>query len=234
MTDANATGAAARLHSQTPTDERGNFHYDGDLYRPGEKLPDLAARIEAHLARHFPDAKFSLRTKKYSGGRNVTVELLDCPTDLTARDVRDEFIIAVNDQMSRFGFTRSNFYSDYHSCSFFGHVNIGRPYWSALAARRGTVNPVGSLVSLALFKKQLRPGDLFRRLDTATLQPVAGGDRTVKAVRSNELVFEGPIYLGLPRSAQFACDGKLVRIATGSEYDPHAHMLYQWIRREAD
>jgi hypothetical protein len=47
-------GASARLYSQTPFDERGNFHYEGDLYRTGDNLATLAARIEAHLKTKFP------------------------------------------------------------------------------------------------------------------------------------------------------------------------------------
>jgi hypothetical protein len=105
MTDAIAPGASARLYSQTEHDERGNFHYEGDLYRAGEALPPLASRIERHLAEHFTTTTFAIRTEKFAGGRKVIAEILDAPTDLTGRDAQNAFIVEIRDQMERFGFT---------------------------------------------------------------------------------------------------------------------------------
>lgn len=110
MTDATAPAQQLRLHSQTPTDDRGNFHYQGDLHRAGEVLPDLCRRIESHLATAFADSRFAVRSETFAGGRKITVELLDDPRDLTAPDDRSAFDVAVRDQIERFGFTRSNFY----------------------------------------------------------------------------------------------------------------------------
>ena len=55
--------APLRLYSETPYDERGNFHYQGDLYRPSEDLSTLCRRIETHLASHFPEIRFVLRSE---------------------------------------------------------------------------------------------------------------------------------------------------------------------------
>jgi hypothetical protein len=88
MTDAVAPGASARLYSQTPHDECGNFEYQGDLYRPGENLATLAARIEPHLRSRFPEASFSIRTEGFARGRKVIAEILDWPDDLTSRDAQ--------------------------------------------------------------------------------------------------------------------------------------------------
>src|SRR3546814_6873198 len=67
--------------------------------------------------------------------------------------------------MERFGFTRSNLYQDFHTCSFYCGARIGQAYWSALASRRGPKNPVEAKVSLASFKKQVRAGDSLKLVD---------------------------------------------------------------------
>src|SRR3546814_8725563 len=112
MTDVSTPGASARPYSQTPFDERGNFHYEGDLYRPGDNLATLAARIEGHLKTKFPDTRFAIRTEKLGRGRKIIAEILDTPADLTARDAQNDVFVAVRDQMERSGFTRSNLYPD--------------------------------------------------------------------------------------------------------------------------
>lgn len=61
MTQALSVSAPARLYSQTPHDDRGNFHYEGDLFCQGEALPALCARIERHLGVHVTGATFSVR-----------------------------------------------------------------------------------------------------------------------------------------------------------------------------
>jgi len=233
MTDATAPCASVRLFSQTDHDERGNFHYDGDLYRPREPLPTLARRIEDHLAAHFRDMRFALSTTTFAGGRSITVEILDSPTDLSDRETRDAMTAKVRDQMERFGFTRANPLQDFHACSFYAHVNVGRAYWSALAERRGTKSGVDALVSLAAFKRQVKAGDQMTLSAAPGWNKMIGTTRTIIAVRSKDLVFEGPSYLDFPRAAQFACDGKLVRIAIGTEHEPHAYLLYHWIRQAA-
>lgn len=57
--------------------------------------------------------------------------------------------------------------------------------------------------------------------------------RAITQVRSGDVILEGRSYLSFPRAAAFACDGKFVRISIGSEYDPDAHLLYEWQRRDA-
>lgn len=233
MTDVPTPGAPARLYSQTPFDERGNFHYQGDLYRPTDQLPTLAARITQHLAAHFPDTRFAISTEKFARGRKITAEILDTPTDLTSRDAQNAIFVAVRDQMERFGFTRSNIYQDYHSCSFFCEARVGRAYWSALARRLGAKNPVQGTVSLAAFKKQVKPGDRLRLLDAPAGHRSLGTTRAIIKVRSGDVILEGRSYLSFPRASAFACDGTLVRISIGSEYEPDAHLLYEWQRHEA-
>src|SRR3546814_16937087 len=66
-------------------------------------------------------------------GRKIIAEILDTPADLTARDAQNDVFVAVRDQMERFGFTRSNLYQDFHTCSFYCEARIGQAYWSALA-----------------------------------------------------------------------------------------------------
>ncbi|WP_263588854.1 hypothetical protein [Sphingopyxis sp. GC21] len=226
-------GAPAPLYSQTECDERGNFHYEGDLQRSGEGLAAIVARVERHLRASFPETRFALSTRTYSGGRKIIAELLDAPEDLTGRDAQNSFIVKVKDQIERFGFTRSNIYQDSHNCAFFCEVRIGQPYWVALAARRGLGSTVDTLVSLAAFKKRIKPGDQLKLISAPGSHRAIGTVRSVQAVRSKDIILEGPSYLTLPRAAQFACDGKLVRIAIGSEDRPDAHLLYQWLPAKA-
>jgi hypothetical protein len=228
MTDANAPGASARLYSQTEYDERGNFHYEGDLYRAGEALPSLASRIERHLTQHFTGPAFAIRTEKFAGGRKVIVEILDSPADLTGRDAQNAFIVEVRDQMERFGFTRTNPLQDFWSCSFYGEVRIGQAYWSALAKRRGIRNPVDPVISLAAFKKRIKAGDRLKLIDAPAGHRLLGTTREITQVRSGDLILEGRSYLSFPRASSFACDGRFVRIAIGSEYGPDDHLLYEW------
>lgn len=102
MTDVSTPGAPTRLYSQTDHDERGNFHYQGDLYRAGDNLATLAARIEAHLKAKFPDTRFAITTEKFARGRKITAEIVDTPADLTSRDAQNAFFTEVRDQMERF------------------------------------------------------------------------------------------------------------------------------------
>ena len=234
MPDTAPGGAdAPRLYSQTACDERGNFVYRGDLRRDAERVPALCERIGGHLAAHFPTARFAVRSKTFAGGRSVTVELLDIDLDLTDRTVRDDVELRVLDQVQRFGFTRSNVYQDFHTCSFYAHVEIGRSYWTALAARRVIANPVEPTLPLARFKQRLKPGDALRLVHSSRGGRFVGSTRTVVAVRSKDLILDGPSYLDFPRAAGFACDGRLVRIALGDEHDPDDHLLYEWLPRSA-
>jgi hypothetical protein len=228
MTQALPANPSPRLYSQTDHDDRGNFHYDGDLYRPGDSLPALGHRIERHLHDLVAGARFAVRGESYAGGRKVRVELLDAPADLTDETARRAFTVMVRDQIERFGFTRSNFYQDYMHCSFHSDVHIGNAYWSALAARHGKTNSVEPLISLAAFKRRLKAGDQLKLVAAPAGHRALGTRRIVKAVRSGDLIFEGDVYLAFPRAAGFACDGRLVRIATGNEHEPDRHLLYEW------
>ncbi|NMN06749.1 MULTISPECIES: hypothetical protein [unclassified Novosphingobium] len=233
MTDYSAPGASARLYSQTNHDERGNFHYQGDLYRAGDNLATLAARIEGHLKAKFPATSFAIRTEKFAGGRKITAEILDTPTDLTPRDAQNSFFVEVRDQMERFGFTRSNLLQDFHTCSFYCEACISQAYWAAQAARCGAKNPVQAKVTLAAFKKQVRAGDRLKLIDAPAGHRALGTTRAIAQVRSGDMILEGRSYLTFPRASAFACDGKFVRISIGSEYDPGAHLLYEWLRHQA-
>lgn len=234
MTTQNATPVTpAPLYSQVAFDERGNFRYQGDLQKPGEDLASTATRIERHLRERFPDARFAILTQKFAGGRKIIADILDTPKDLSGRDAQQAFNVEVKDQIERFSFTRSNIYQDSHHCAFFCEVRIDQSYWTALAARRGSQSSVDNLVSLAAFKKRVKPGDQLKLIGAPGGHRSIGTTRTITAVRSKDLVIEGPSYLGLPRAAQFACDGKHIRIAIGNEHEPDAHLLDEWIRGRA-
>ncbi len=222
-----------RLYSQTEHDDRGNFHYEGDLYRPADDLPTLCHRIERHLASQLPEIRFAIRSERFSGGRKITVEVLDAPEDLSTRDAQEAFIVRVRDQIERFGFCRTNPLQDYWNCSFYSEVCIRQAYWAALAARRGKANPVDNLVSLASFKKRLKPGDSLTLLHAPYKHRALGATRKVIQIRSKDFVFEGRSYCDFPRASNFACDGRLVRIAVGNEHEADAHLLYEWLPASA-
>lgn len=232
MTDTTMAAQHPRLYSDTPTDDRGNFHYEGDLHRPSEALPDLCRRIEHHLAAAFADSRFALRSEAFAGGRKVTVELLDHLADLTAEADRTAFETTVRDQIERFGFTHSNFYQDFMSCAFYNEVMIGESYWAALAVRRGIAHPVAQTLTLAAFRKTIKPGDTMTLVHAPFPTRNLGITRVVEKVRSVDLVIGGS-HLSYPRATGFACDGRQVRIAMGSERDPDAHLLYEWNRKAA-
>jgi hypothetical protein len=229
MTPSASAEPSARLYSQIEHDDRGNFHYQGDLYRPADDLPTLCRRIERHVASQFPDIRFSIRSERFSGGRKITAEVLYAPEDLSAREAQDAFITKVRDQIERFGFCRTNPLQDYWSCSFYTDVAIRQAYWAALAARRGKANPVDNVVSLASFKKRLKPGDRLTLLHAPYNHRALGTTREVIQIRSKDFVFEGRSFCDFPRASNFACDGRLVRIAIGNEHEPDAHLLYEWL-----
>lgn len=229
MTQPSPAAERPRLHSEMEYDERGNFAHEGDLYRAGESLPDLRRRIEAHLTETLSGCRFALRGERYTGGRRIAVELLDAPDDLSDETERQTFETMLNDQVGRFNFSRGNVHQDYISCSFFTHIRIGTAYWAALSARRGATNPVTSTVSLAEFKRRVKPGDQLKLVGAREGHRMLGSVRAITAVRSADVILEGKSYLTLPRASAFACDGRLIRIAIGNDYDPDDHLLYEWI-----
>jgi hypothetical protein len=229
MTQLSPTAEPPRLRSEMRYDERGNFAHEGDLYLAGESLSDLCRRIEAHLAEAVTGGRFALRGERFTGGRRVVVELLDATADISDRMARRAFETLLNDQVERFNLARGNVHQDYMHCSFFTHVQIGKVYWAALAARRGIANSVESTIPLAQFKRRVKPGDQLKLVAAHKGHRMLGTIRTVTAVRSGDIILDGKFYLTLPRAAAFACDGRLIRIANGNDNDPDEHLLYEWI-----
>ena len=221
------------LYSQVEHDERGNFTYQGDLQRAGRELPELTAAIQQHLDRFIVGARFSVRGERFAGGRKVIAEVLDAAEDLSTEEVRSAFEIKVRDQIERFGFVRLNFYQDYMNVSFYNEVRLGGAYWAALSARKGIGNPVKSTMSLAAFKRTVKAGDQLKLTAAPQWHRSIGTTRPIVAIRSADLVLEGPSYLALPKAAAFACDGERIRIGIGSDREPDAHLLYEWIRSAA-
>jgi len=72
-------------------------------------------------------------------------------------------------------------------------------------------------VSLASFKKRLKPGDSLTLLHAPYKHRALGTARKVIQIRSKDFVFEGRSYCDFPRASNFACDGRLVRIAVGND-----------------
>lgn len=217
------------LYSQTPTDDRGKFVYKGDLLRPNESFAVLCARIVAHLRDLYPDFQIALTRQSFAGGRKIKVEICDTPIDLRDPAARDPLLLAVRDQIERFGFARANFHQDYSAVSFYSEVAIGKAYWAALAARVGQANPVEPSMSLAQFKRAIKVGDTLTMKHAPWQARYLGIERMVDAVRSGDIIMAGS-YLTLPCAAEFACDGRQVRIAVGDASNPDAHLLYIWTR----
>lgn len=220
------------LYSQTPTDERGNFAYSGDLLRSNETFAALCARIAAHLRDLYPDLQVSLTRLSFAGGRKIRLAICDAPIDLRDPAVRDPLLLALRDQIERFGFVRANVYQDYSAVSFYSEVAIGKAYWAALAARTEQQNPVEPRMSLAQFKRTIKVGNTLTMVHAPWQGRYLGVERTVDAVRSGDIIIAGS-YLTLPRAPEFACDGRHIRIAVGDASNPDAHLLYIWTRRSA-
>ncbi|RIA46186.1 hypothetical protein DFR49_0719 [Hephaestia caeni] len=229
MTQPSPAAQPARLRSEMQYDDRGNFSHEGELYRPGESLPDLCRRIETHLTKTIAGGRFALRGERFTGGRRVVVELLDAPNDLSDEGERRAFETMLHDEVERFNNAHGNFHQDYLSCSFFTHIRIGTTYWAALAAKRGAANPVQATVSLAQFKRRVKPGDQLKLIAAHEGHRMLGSIRAITAVRSADIILEGKSYLTLPRASAFACDGRLIRIANGNDNNPDEHLLYEWI-----
>src|SRR3546814_19176968 len=104
----------------------------------------------------FPDTRVAISTEKLGRGRKIIAEILDTPADLTARDAQNDVFVAVRDQMERFGFTRSNLYQDFHTCSFYSAPRIGQAYWSPLASPRRPQNQAEAKVPPASLHKQIK------------------------------------------------------------------------------
>jgi hypothetical protein len=217
------------LYSQVETDERGNFAYSGDFRRDDLDLSALTVVIHHHLDNQIAGGRFAVRGERFAGGRKVIVEVLDVPDDLSDETTRRTFETAIRDQVERFGFVRSNILQDFMTCSFFSEVRIGRAYWSALSARRGVQNPVESTMPLGTFKRTVKAGDQLKLIVAPAWHRCLGMTRSIVKVRSADLVLEGPSYPTLPKAAGFACDGKQDRIGIGSDREPDAHLLYEWI-----
>lgn len=227
------TAHAPVLYSQVEPDERGNFDYKGDLQRAGLDLPGLTIAIQHHLETFVAGGRFSVRGERFAGGRKVIVEVLDVPEDLSSDDVRRAFESRIKDQVERFGFVRSNVFQDFMTVSFYNEVRIGGAYWAALSTRKGVQNRVTSTVSLAAFKRTVKVGDKLTLAAAPRWHHSLGTTRSIIAVRSGDLVLEGPSYLTLPKAAAFACDGARIRIGIGNDREPDAHLLYDWLRTTA-
>lgn len=173
---------SSRLCSQTEHDERGNFEYVGDMQRPGVTLAALTSRVRDHLEALIAGSSFSVRGETFAGGRKIIVEALDAPADLPDREARRTFEIMVRDQVERFGFARSNILQDTMSCSFYLEIRLTSVYWVALAMRNGVSNAVISLMSLAEFKRRLRPGDTMTLIAAPDGHRALGSTRKVIAV----------------------------------------------------
>ena len=221
------------LYSQVDHDARGNFAYQGDLQQAGRELPDLTAAIQRHLDDVIAGARFSVRGERFAGGRKVIVEVLDAAEDLTCDEARSAFEIRIRDQVERFGFVRSNVLQDYMNVSFYNEVRIGCAYWTALSARKGVENPVKSTMTLTAFKRAVKVGDRLTLTAGPNWHRSIGTTRSIIAVRSADLVLEGPSYLTLPKAGAFACDGQHIRIGIGHDRESDAHLLYEWTRSAA-
>lgn len=206
-------------------DDRGNYEDVGEKYQEGRSLEDLTSLILEEISRELPKVKATAVTKKFSGGRQIRILVLDAGDfDIEQRDVVDMLQKRIADIMKTFNYERGNVIQDYHRTSFYAGVRIEPAAFLLHASRTGkAANEVERKISLAEFKRRLKPGDVMEMLHGGRL-----GERIVSQVRSKDIVFNGPSYLNLGRADAFACDGDLVRFALGTENDPGRHLLYRW------
>lgn len=206
-------------------DARGNFEDIGERYQDGRTLEQLTTLILEAISKELPNIKATAVAKKYSMGRSINILVLDAGEhDLTQRDVVDALKKRISDIVKKFNFERGNPYQDSYHTSFYSDVRIEPGAFMLHATRTGqATNEVEGKLSLAEFKRQLKPGDIMELVHGGRL-----GTRVVKQVRSKDIVFDGPSYLDFGRAGEFACDGELVRFSRGNEYDPGRHILFRW------
>lgn len=216
-------------------DPHGNYKNNGDLYRPNEELESVSARIVLHLKRVFPEYEFASERKTFSGGRSITVKVISGPDTLTNEDEAKKFLKQISQEMKRFDNANGNIYSDYHSCTFFGHAEIDRRYHAQHAVIiEGT--EVEPKMTISAFRKALKEGDtiVLEASNQTYSQRMLGIERKVIQVRSKDFITQGEdgrkIYFDLPPASAFACDGEKFRINDARENSPNGFRLYRWNR----
>jgi len=117
-------------------------HFTGTKYEISMDVAEIAKRIRADIkaaikAGTIPAIKTAVRTKRYSGGQSINIDIKswDGP-------VKDEAAIVeswqckpytpalkatrtvLEDIMNAYNMDRSDSQSDYFHCHFYGHVNV--------------------------------------------------------------------------------------------------------------
>ncbi|GLT01023.1 hypothetical protein GCM10007897_24140 [Sphingobium jiangsuense] len=199
-TPANGT---TRLYSQTPIADNGDFHYQGDLQQQDESLASLSNRIARHLHDHFDTMRFLVSAEQLVGGRRITAELLEPPSDLTHWRDQRKLITSIRDQMERFGFHRLNLLDGNHDCSFFSEVRIGNHLsvqTNRGRARRDRLPPAGQFPVMPSEQAGSLGFATYNRVPTLPVEiPDGGFTIAARTSEGRRVTFcFGPYYTGGP------------------------------------
>ena len=139
---------AAEPTHETAESTRDEFYtrngWKGDKYQLGRSTKEIAAEIRAYVKKAYPDCKFSVSFKGYSGGSSIYVRLMSGPyaalKTATHHDVNYYYIerdteltdwaravmIDVNDCICSYRFSDCDSMTDYFDVNFWYSIGVGR------------------------------------------------------------------------------------------------------------
>ncbi len=133
---------------ETSESTRNEFYeeqgWTGDKYDGSLTIKDISALVKKDLKIEFPDCKFSVTKKEYTGGGSITVALMEAPKNVFAEGITEvhsmiglagssqlneygnKIAIRCNEILDSYNFDKSDIMTDYFHVNFYGFVNIGK------------------------------------------------------------------------------------------------------------
>jgi hypothetical protein len=209
----------------------GREPYVGDLYDPEASFAQMASSLTELLRGSHPGETVRITRRVYAMGRTLEVSIVTSDRDLSDAEIRKGVCLSISDQAERLGYDRSAYEVDLVDRHFALDVEVAADYWSARQAASG-IDPVESDMSPATFMKAMKSGHRLRELS---------GDRrgrtyVVKSSSPSRFITDDgaggihDISWKVPRAMALRTDGRLIRIAMGTQNKPDEHKLLEWIR----
>ena len=130
-------------------------HYTGSRYVQGRDVAEVAKDIRRDIAAavkagELPAIRCTVRTRRYSMGRSIDVEVTAVPAGLIVANVRRALdddcgepwmsaagrglLMDLEAIVNRYNFDKSDIATDYHNCAFYGSVEFAHPLVDAQRA----------------------------------------------------------------------------------------------------
>ena len=121
--------------------------FEGSKYTPGMTIKDIASAMRKYTKEKYPDCKFSITTKSFSGGSSISLALMESPhvafvepssfTDYSVNHYQidrnsvltapiKEILADVYSELNSYNYDSSDPMTDYFDTNFYVHINIGR------------------------------------------------------------------------------------------------------------